>query len=130
MAARNHEISDWKKQQALKLRVEDNLTYREIAQAMDISQSYVALLLKDAVVRKGFHRWAWDSTPYPILNKWMNDHQISKMELATRLGYSPNSNSQYIVYRRIRDGKLDKNEIDKLLEITGLPYDTLFRRTT
>ena len=128
--ARNHSISDWKKEQALKLRIEDNMTYNEIANHMGISKAYVANLLRDTVKTSNFHRWAYDSTPYPVLTQWMNEHQISKMRLALMLGYSPNGNSQYIVYRRIKEGRLSKNEIDKLLEITGLPYDTLFRRRT
>lgn len=129
MAARQHEISDWKKKEALKLRLEDNLTYREISEQMGVSKAYVAMLLKEYVKKPNFHRWADDSTPYPMLTQWMNEHQISKMDLALKLGYSPNSNSQYIIYRRIKEGRLNKKEIDKLLEITGLPYDILFRRT-
>lgn len=128
MAARTHEVSDWKKQQALKLRIEDNMTYGEIADAMGVSRSYVALLLKDTVKKPNFHRWAWDSTPYPVLTQWMNEHQMSKMQLATALGYSPSSNSQYIVYRRMREGNLSKSEIDKLIQITGISYENLFRR--
>lgn len=130
MAARKHKVSDWKKAQAMKLRIEDNLTYEEIAKEMGVSKAYVATLLKDLVKNKNFHRWAYDSTPYPVLTQWMNEHQMSKMELATTLGYSPNSNSQYIIYRRIKEGRLDKKEIDKLLLITGLNYETLFRRAT
>lgn len=130
MSARTHKISDWKKEQAVKLRNEDNLTYKEISDAMGISRQYVALLLKENVKTPNFKRWADDSTPYPVLNKWMNDNQMSKQQLALKLGYSPNSNSQYIIYRRIKSGRMTKDEIDKLLEITGLPYDVLFRRET
>lgn len=126
---KDHSVSQWKKEQALKLRIEDNLTYEEIAKQMGISKAYVALLLKDTVKKSNFHRWAYDSTPYPILTQWMNEHQMSKMDLALKLGYAPSSNSQYIVYKRIKEGRLIKAEIDKLLEITGLPYDVLFRRT-
>lgn len=125
---KDQSISKWKKEQALKLRIEENLTYTEIAQQMGISKAYVALLLKDTVKKPNFHRWAYDSTPYPVFTQWMNEHQISKMALALKLGYSPSSNSQYIVYKRIKEGRLTKNEIDKLLEITGLPYEILFRR--
>lgn len=128
MAARTHEVSDWKKREAMKLRVEENMTYGEIADAMGVSRSYVALLLKETVKKPNFHRWAWDSTPYPVLTQWMNEHQMSKMDLATALGYSPSSNSQYIVYRRMKEGKLDKTEIDKLIQITGISYENLFRR--
>ena len=128
MAARKHEISNWKKEQALKLRIEENMTYEEIAKTMGISKAYVALLLKDTVKKSNFHRWTYDSTPYPVLTQWMNEHQMSKMDLALKLGYSPSSNSQYIVYRRIKEGRLVKADIDKLLTITGLPYDVLFRR--
>lgn len=127
MAARKHEVSDWRKEGALKLRIEENLTYAEIAEQMGVSKAYVALLLQGTTKRKNFHRWAYDSTPYPLLTQWMNEHQMSKMELATKLGYSPNSNAQYIVYKRIKEGKLDKNEIDMLLKLTGMNYETLFK---
>lgn len=127
---RDQSVSNWKKEQALKLRIEDNLTYKEIAEEMGISKAYVALLLKDTVKKSNFHRWTYDSTPYPVLTQWMNEHQMSKMDLALKLGYSPSSNSQYIIYRRIKEGRLNKVEIDKLIEITGLPYDVLFRRAT
>ena len=128
MAARTHEVSDWKKKEAMKLRVEENMTYAEIADQMGVSKAYVALLLKDSVKKPNFHRWAWDSTPYPVLTQWMNEHQMSKMQLATALGYAPSSNSQYIVYRRMKEGRLDKKEIDKLIQITGISYENLFRR--
>ena len=128
MASRTHEVSDWKKREALKLRVEENMTYAEIADQMGVSKAYVALLLKDSVKKPNFHRWAWDSTPYPVLTQWMNEHQMSKMQLATALGYAPSSNNQYVVYRRLREGNLTKNEIDKLLRITGISYENLFRR--
>ena len=91
MASRTHEVSDWKKREALKLRVEENMTYAEIADQMGVSKAYVALLLKDSVKKPNFHRWAWDSTPYPVLTQWMNEHQMSKMQLATALGYAPSS---------------------------------------
>lgn len=132
MAARQHNIGDWSREEALRLRLEENLTYRQIAEMMGCSKAYVYQLLQgtEATKRSNFRRWRDDSTPYPELNAWANLNQISKQELAIKLGYSPGSNSQYIVYRRIKTGELTKSEIDKLLKMTHMSYEKLFRRET
>ena len=128
MSQRKHPETEWKQQQAIKLRIEENMTYQEIADTMGISKEYVSQLLNGIAKRNNFHRWAWDSSPFPALTRWMNENQMTKMDLATALGYSVSSNSQYIVYKRLREGRLSIDDVDKLLKITGMTYEELFRR--
>lgn len=128
MSARNNSgVMQWKREQATALRKQGK-TYQEIADYMGISKAYVAILLDKTVKTSNFHIWPIELSPYPVLTQWMNDNQITRQELAEKLGYSPSTVSYYIITKIMRTDKFTKKEIDKLLEITGMTYEELFKR--
>lgn len=128
MSARNNSgVMQWKREQATALRKQGK-TYQEIADYMGISKAYVAILLDKTVKTSNFHIWPIELSPYPVLTQWMNDNQITRQELAEKLGYSPSTGSYYIITKIMRTDKFTKKEIDKLLEITGMTYEELFKR--
>ena len=128
MSARtNSGVMQWKREQAIALR-QKGMTYQEIADSMGISKAYVAILLDRTVKTSNFHIWPVETSPYPILTQWMNDNQITRQELAEKLGYSVSTSSGYIIAKIMKTDKLSKREIDKLLEITGMTYEELFRK--
>lgn len=130
MSARNNSgVMQWKREQAIALR-QKGMTYQEIADSMGISKAYVAILLDKTVKTSNFHIWPIELSPYPVLTQWMNDNQITRQELAEKLGYSPSTGSYYIITKIMRTDKFTKKEIDKLLEITGMTYEELFRKPT
>lgn len=66
--------------------------------------------------------------PWPELKRWMNENKISRMELTRRLYGNGHSGNVAKVQAMIRGEKEPRKwMIDKLLEITGLKYEVLFR---
>lgn len=128
MSARNNSgVMQWKREQAIALR-RKGMTYQEIADSMGVSKAYVAVLLDKTVKTSNFHIWPIELSPYPVLTQWMNDHQMTRQELAEKLGYSPSTSSCYIITKIMKTDKFTKKEIDKLLEITGMTYEELFKK--
>lgn len=120
-------ISDWRRQQALTLRSEKNMTYQQIANTMGISRAYVGQLLSGSQ-KTNFRVIKGETIPYPRLVDWLNENQTSFSELTRLLGYGSNYQNCERVKKRISTGTLRKNDIDKLLEITGMDYEDLFWR--
>lgn len=128
MSARNNNgVMQWKREQAIALR-KKGMTYQEIADSMGVSKAYVAVLLDKTVKTSNFHIWPIELSPYPVLTQWMNDNQMTRQELAEKLGYSPSTSSCYIITKIMKTDKLTKKEIDKLLELTGMTYEELFKK--
>lgn len=123
-------VSDWRRQQAVEMRTEKKMTYQQIADAMGVSKAYVGLLLKEVVKNPRFHPIGEDRLPYPRLVKWMNDNQVTHIELARRMGYAVTGSPTIYLTEKIRKGTLRKNDIDKLLKITGMSYEKLFGATS
>jgi transcriptional regulator with XRE-family HTH domain len=117
----------WKREQAIALR-KKGMTYQEIADSMGVSKAYVAVLLDKTVKTSNFHIWPIELSPYPVLTQWMNDNQMTRQELAEKLGYSPSTSSCYIITKIMKTDKFTKKEIDKLLELTGMTYEELFKK--
>lgn len=128
MSARsNNGVMQWKREQAIALR-KKGMTYQEIADSMAVSKAYVAVLLDKTVKTSNFHIWPIELSPYPALTQWMNDNQMTRQELAEKLGYSPSTSSCYIITKIMKTDKFTKKEIDKLLELTGMTYEELFKK--
>lgn len=121
-------ISDWKREQAIKMREENNMTYQQIAQAMGVSRAYIGILLRDYNKNKNFHIVTEESIPYPRLAQWMNENQVSQYELARKVGYAPGCKNYHFLTDKMERGTLKKQEIDRLIEITGIDYEDLFWR--
>lgn len=128
MSARNNSgVMQWKREQAIALR-RKGMTYQEIADSMGVSKAYVAVLLDKTVKTSNFRIWPIELSPYPVLTQWMNDNQMTRQELAEKLGYSPSTSSCYIITKIMKTDKFTKKEIDKLLELTGMTYEELFKK--
>ena len=105
------------------------LTYREIAKKYGVSYQCVAQACAKSNPRAfQFHKET--EIIYPNLRKWMNDNKISTSELVRRLGFCSYSNSVNM-FRSYLKGKnhFRKPTIDKLIEVTGLPYEELFKES-
>lgn len=121
-------VSDWKREQAIKLRYEQKMTYQQIGESMGLSKAYIALLLKDTLKTKNFHVITDEMVPYPRLADWMNENQVSLFELARRMGYAASPSNYSMLTHKFERGTLRKKDIDVLIEITGIGYEELFAR--
>lgn len=65
---------------------------------------------------------------YPAIKKWMIENNVSLSEMYVLLGHNASNNTQYV--RKKLSGKQNFNgeEIDKLIYITGIPYEQLFKK--
>ena len=105
---------------------ENGLTYREIARKYGVSHQRVAQACSKYNPNLfRFHKET--SFAYPNLCKWLNDNKISVAELVRRMGLETCANN-YLRVRSIFSGKTEprKRTIDKLISITGMPYEVLF----
>lgn len=120
-------ISDWRRKQAISMREEKHMTYQQIANTMGVSRAYIGQLLGS--YNKSHFRIIQDGDiPYPRLVQWMNENQESIMMLNVEMGYASNGQNASRLKKRLVDGTLRKNDIDKLIEITGMDYEDLFWR--
>lgn len=65
---------------------------------------------------------------WPNMEKWLRDNKITYVALAKLLGYKPApSNYQRVRNQMLGITELRKQDIDKLLRITRMSYEQLFR---
>lgn len=114
-----------KRMQMMLLR-DQGLTHREIAERFGVSRQYVAMVCGrfDPVYFSPIGK----ECIYPNLRKWMNIHKVSRKEFLRRMDLTPSSNN----YDRLNSylygiGYPRKPYIDKMLAITGLTYEELFK---
>lgn len=121
------EKTAWLREQARKLRREENLTYQEIANEMGVSKQYIAQIMREDVKTKHFHVWKCSRLPYPALVDWLNEHQMTPFQLAREMGYVVGAaNNTARIISDIKEGKIKKARIDRLISLTGLSYEVLF----
>ena len=120
---KENRITDWRRDQALQMRNEQKMTYQQIADSMGVSKAYIGILLQGNNVTRNFHIRDEASSAYPGLTRWMNKNQVTHAVLARKMGYVTSGQS---LYSRIANGRIRKDDIDKLLEITGATYEELF----
>ncbi len=64
---------------------------------------------------------------WPNMAKWLRDNKITYVALAGLLGYkAAPSNYQRVRNQMLGITELRKQDIDKLLKITGMSYERLF----
>ena len=105
---------------------ENGLTYREIAQKYGVSHQCVAqACAKQNPKQFQFHKES--KFAYPNIRKWLNDNKVSVPELVRRTGLA-NCAGNFYRMRSILKGETEprKSTIDKLIAITGMPYEVLF----
>lgn len=102
------------------------MTYKEIAEKYGVSTQAVGIACSKS--DPSYFRYITKKQCiYVGLREWMNDNKVSGMALVRMLGYNaePQTYSRIFTYLRGKNSPR-KCIIDKLLEITGLPYEELF----
>ena len=124
MAELNMYFAPSKRKQMQMLR-EQGLKYREIAEKFGCSKQYVAVVCGKC--DPAHFVYIGKECVYPNLRKWMNENKVSRNEFVRRMGYAPSGRSADSFRAYIRgDAQPRKPYIDKMLEVTGLTYETLF----
>ena len=106
------------------------MTYREIAAQCGVSYQAVA-----QVCAKGketqFRKINPKSCVYPVLREWMNSNYVSRAELYRRMhdGHPCVGCAPKLLNERLTGKTMWRiDEIDRLLDITGMTYEELFWR--
>lgn len=104
------------------------LTHREIAEKYGVSHQAVA----QACARHKpslFKPYTAKEVVYPNLRRWLNDNKVSRNEFARRLGNAPyGANSSHLSCWLRGINYPTKLNIDRLLAVTGLTYEELWRQ--
>ena len=111
---------------------EQGLTYREIAAQLGVTYQAVAQVC--AKKRKTHFRKISPSVcVYPALRTRMNENCVSRAELYRLMhdGSPCIGKAPYVITDRLRGKSLWRlDEINRLLDITGMTYEQLFREET
>jgi transcriptional regulator with XRE-family HTH domain len=101
------------------------MVYREIAEKFGVSRQYVAAVCggRDPAC----FRPIGSSCVYENLRNWMNDHKVSRNEFVRRMGLEKHTRN-CARFNCIMRGELQprKDYIDRMLDVTGMPYEKLF----
>jgi transcriptional regulator with XRE-family HTH domain len=116
-----------KKEQMLAMR-NGGALYREIASVFGVSRQYVSLICGKSNPRRFIP--IGDNCVFPNLRKWMNRNRVSRGELLRRTGLEMHTNN-YSRFNSIMRGEIQprKDYIDRMLKVTGMSYEELFRQT-
>lgn len=125
MSERTSKITEWRRGQAIKLQI-NGLTHAQIAERLGVSKAYISLLLQGNIRNKKFHAWNLKEYKYPAIAKWANENQVSRKLMTEKMGYPPTS--QNTVTSKLKEGRFSKEDIDVLIDITGMKYEELFRK--
>ena len=107
---------------------QSGFTHQQIGDKFGISRQGV-----QQTIGKGNHRYFRfvdeERCIYSNLRKWLNDNKVCINELTRRVyGNTYAGNVVRTKHRLIGKVELTKTYIDKLIEITGLTYEELFRK--
>lgn len=102
------------------------LTYREIAEKYGVSHQCVAIAC--ARFSPTHFRYITEKgCIYVNLRNWMNKNMVSISELARRMGYQGSATSSTRISEYLAGRSNPRKQfIDKMIEVTGLPYEKLF----
>ena len=113
------------KKQQMRLLREQGLKHREIAEVFGVSRQYVADVCGKCDPAHFIP--IGEDCIYPNLRKWMNENKIPRKEFVKRMGLTHNSSNIERLGKCIRgEYQPPKPYIDKMLEVTGMTYETLF----
>lgn len=107
---------------------DQGMTYAEIAKVCGVSHQAVAMCIGKWSPGH-FKPFTKEAVVYPNLRQWLNENKVSKNEFIRRmnLGISGKNSERFGLYFK---GKIypTKKTIDKMLQVTGMPYEELFYR--
>lgn len=106
---------------------EAGMTYAQIAKKNGVSYQYVGQLCGKYNPHQ--FRVHGENHVYINLRNWMNENKISNKELVRRMNMIPYGRTDATVHDWLV-GRTDppKWAIDKLIEVTGMPYEVLFKK--
>lgn len=115
-----------KKCEIYRMEREKGLTYREIAAKYGVSYQMIAQACGKFQPAR-FRYINEKACPFVNLREWLNFYKITRSELIRRLGMEVMECNRLRVNSYL-SGKVDPPKwfIDKMIEITGLPYSMLF----
>ena len=116
-----------KKADIYRMEREKGLTYRQIAEKYGVTHQAVSQACGRGDPR--YHRFITEKNCiYKNLRKWMNENAVSFAELLRRLGLESASGNMARLHTQLR-GKVElrKSTIDKLIAVTGMRYEVLFK---
>lgn len=113
------------KRKQMQMLRDQGLKYREIAEKFGCSTQYVSMVCGK---RDPSHFVPiGEECIYPNLRKWMNENKMSRREFIRRMGLTAHANDYERLSKYIRgEYHPRKPYIDKMLEVTGMTYETLF----
>ena len=105
---------------------ESGMTLRAIAKKYGISVQRVHQIIGGRLRERGPFI-AIEECPYPNLKNWMNRNRVSRYEITRRV-YGVSGSHNCISMRGYIRGDFDppKRIIDRLIAVTGMPYEVLF----
>lgn len=113
------------KRKQMQMLRDQGLKHKEIAEKFGCSRQYVAMVCGKC--DPYHHVYIGEECVYPNLRKWMNENKVSRKEFVRRMGYSPGGRNLESFRLCIRgDAQPRKPYIDKMLEVTGMTYETMF----
>ena len=102
--------------------------YSDIAKELGLSRQYVGFVLGKAAPNGGFRPYKQEECIYDGLRFWLNENRITRRELCRRLEKKANHGGSVTnVLDHLRGkGSFTINDINKLIETTGMTYEQLF----
>lgn len=102
------------------------MTYEQIGEKHGVSRQRVGQLIGKSN-KYCFRVIKENGCKFVNLRRWMNENHISRNELARMMGYCPSGETMNRI-RSYLSGTNDppKAYIDKMIEATGMDYQTLF----
>lgn len=103
------------------------MTYEEIARKHGVTKQYIHQVVA-AGGGKGMRVVREKDCIYPAWRRWMNEHMMTKSALLRQMGmYPAGENIRKLSGYMVGRGTVRKDYIDKLLQVTGMRYEDLFR---
>lgn len=103
------------------------MRYEQIGKKYGISRQYVYQLI-GGETKSRFKTLTEKDCIYPNLRKWMNENKVSRVELTRRLFGNGYANNQNYLCNWLKGKRYPlKKNIDRLIKVTGLTYEELFK---
>ena len=107
---------------------DEGYTYSEIARLVGVTRQYVNQVLgPKGMGLSDFRRLSGDMCIYPAFRKWWNENRMTYHKFFALMGllYHQNNINRLLRYMS-GEGDLRKSYIDKMIAVTGIPYERLF----
>lgn len=107
------------------------MTYEQIGEKVGLSKQRVFQLVGGGTDRakKHFRTITEEQCVYPNIRKWMNENSVSKAEFSRKVFGTAHPKTMSLLCGWLSGkGYPSKHNIDKLIEVTGLTYEELFKK--